>query len=172
MVCICVYLQAKHFLRNLFNGPRYIYMEGKNTFFKRRRSGSLPLIKTLEFLCRFENHKNKSDLGIFSKVSKLPKFLGQSLTVRPHYVRVTNSIQKSSHIALVYLTKNPVKIFLFFQQFYYQGFGLFFGKYSLLYKCLLLKRYETKIRHHMVCHSELNLLTALAKKNKCLLKLA
>ena len=54
------------------------YIEGQNTYFKRRWPGySLPLIRTLEFLSTFEIHRkntNVFDLEILSKVSKSLSF--------------------------------------------------------------------------------------------------
>ena len=73
------------------------YIEFQNTYFKNRWPGySLPLIRTLEFLSRFEIHKNKYKCflrGNFVQSVKIPQFLGQSHIVRPHYVRISKSTQ-------------------------------------------------------------------------------
>ena len=73
------------------------YIEGQNTHFKRRWPGySLPLIRTLEFLSRFEIHIKKYKCfwpANFVQSVKIPQFLDQSLIVRPDYVRISKPTQ-------------------------------------------------------------------------------
>ena len=63
------------------------YIEGQNTYFKRRwPKYSLPLIITLEFLSRFEIHKNKSksfETGNWVQSVKIPPVSG-SMPNFPH----------------------------------------------------------------------------------------